>query len=340
VIDYRNLKYLVSLGVEVSEVHDIVSYEQSQWLKEYIDFNTKMRKDAKNEFERDFYKLMNNSVFGKTMENVRNRMKMHITTSEDNAKKWFSKPTFKNCIEGCGIYMIEMYKDEVVLDKPIYVGTTILDLSKLEMMKFHYGVIERDFKGKYLVLYSDTDSLVYLIFTDDVYDWMKTNNDLFDLSGSLRPDMKDDTNDKVLGKMKDELHCLPIETFISLNPKVYSYTVKDKIDDRFLKLPGVTKAQVDKKVKDNEVKKLKGVSKATVKNNITNSDYKKVLDTGESESRHTTSIRSFNHQLHTIRQNKLALTSYYDKMQMLDNINCVPFGFISSEAQDKNVCFA
>jgi hypothetical protein len=215
VIDYRNLKYIVGLGVKIKEVHDIVSYQQSRWLKPYIDFNTELRTKAKNDFEKDFFKLMNNSVFGKTMENVRNRMNMHMTTSEENAKKWFSKPTFKNCTETFGIYMIEMYKDEVCLDKPIYVGTTILDLSKLLMMRYHYEVIEEDFKGRYNLLYSDTDSLVYEIFTPDVYEWMKANKSLFDLSDSIRPDMKDNANKKVLGKMKDEFHDIPIQEFIA-----------------------------------------------------------------------------------------------------------------------------
>jgi oligoribonuclease NrnB/cAMP/cGMP phosphodiesterase (DHH superfamily) len=277
VIDYRNLEYLVGLGVEIAEVHTIVSYSQSRWLKPYIDFNTEMRKKAKNEFEKDFFKLMNNSVFGKTMENVRNRMKMHLTTDDANAEKWFSKPTFKNCNNIFGIYMIEMYQDEVVLDKPIYVGTTILDLSKLLMMRFHYGVIEKHFNGKYRLLYSDTDSFVYQIWTEDIYKWQLGNKDLFDLSDSLRDDMKDNTNKKVLGKMKDELQALPMIEFISLNPKVYSY---------------ICQAKVDNEIVEKNVKKLKGVSKAVVKNQITHEDYNTVLTTGGSIKRDIVAIRS------------------------------------------------
>ena len=200
--------------------------------------------------------------------------------------------------------MIEMYKDEVRLDKPIYVGTTILDLSKLLMMRYHYEVIEEDFKGRYNLLYSDTDSLVYEIFTPDVYEWMKANKSLFDLSDSIRPDMKDKANKKVLGKVKDEFHDIPIQEFISLNPKVYSVTLKDE-----------------------NVKKLKGVSKAVVKNEITHDDYGKVLDTGNAISKKVTSLRSCNHQLYTIQQEKIALTAWYDKMAMLDRIHCVPFGY-------------
>ena len=312
VIDYRNLKYIVGLGVEISKVHTIVSYQQSRWLKPYIDFNTDMRKNAKNDFEKDFFKLMNNSVFGKTMENVRNRMQMHLTTDDDNAEKWFSKPTFKNCNSVFGIYMIEMYKEEVVLDKPIYVGTTILDLSKLLMMKFHYDVIEKRFNGSSLLLYSDTDSLVYQIMTSDVYEWVKENRNIFDLSDSVRADMKDNTNKKKLGMMKDEMNTLPISTFISLNPKCYSFTYEAKVDEQRL---------------EKNVKKLKGVSKATVKHQITHEDYNTCLGTGQSIKRKVVGIRSFRHELYTIRQEKVALTAWYDKMELRDNIHCVPFGY-------------
>jgi hypothetical protein len=139
---------------------------------------------------------MNNSVYGKTMENVKNRMEMHLTTCDIKAKKWFSKTNLKNCTRNFGLYMIEMYKTKVVLDKPIYVGTTILDLSKLLMMRFHYDVIEKHFHGKYELLYSDTDSLVYQIYCDDLYNWIKEHKELFDLSESVLPELRDNTNKK------------------------------------------------------------------------------------------------------------------------------------------------
>jgi hypothetical protein len=113
---------------------------------------------------------MNNSVFGKTMENVKNRMDMHITINDDNATKWFSKPNLKNCKEVFGLYLIEMFKNNIEMDKPIYVGTSILDLSKLCMMDFHYNVIEKEFHNKYDLIYSDTDSLVYNITHPDIYE--------------------------------------------------------------------------------------------------------------------------------------------------------------------------
>ena len=151
---------------------------------------------------------MINSVFGKTMENVKNRVNIHATTSDKNAIKYFSKVNMKNAKYFSGLYLIEMYKQEIVYDKPLFIGTTILDLSKLHMMKFHYDVIDKEFNNKYDLIYSDTDSLIYNIRTDDIYDWIKNNKDHFDLGGSQRKDLKYDQNNKELGKFKDEAHSL------------------------------------------------------------------------------------------------------------------------------------
>ena len=143
-IHYRNLKYLVQLGVEIKKVHNIASFKQKAWLKKYIDFNTEMRKEAKNDFEKDFFKLMNNSVFGKTMENIKNRVNIHATTSEENAVKWFSKIHMRGAKYFSGLYLIEMFKEEVLYDKSPYVGASVLHMIILRMMEFHYDVVEKE----------------------------------------------------------------------------------------------------------------------------------------------------------------------------------------------------
>ena len=257
---------------------------------------------------------MKNAVFGKTMENVKTRMELCITTSDDKAIKWFSKNTYKNCNEVFGLYLIEMYKAEVTLDKPIYVGTSVLDLSQLCVMDFHYNVIENEFAGNYNLLYSDTDSLVYHIETPDLYSWIRDNKTLFDRSESKLPGLIVDANKQVLGKFKDELNSLPMKEFISLNSKVYSlnYLKEDKLTKRL--------------ITDNK-KTLKGVSKAVVNNEITFNDYHKVLTTNEPTMRTVTGIFSVGHQLYIVRNSKVALSAYYDKMVLVDSITCVPFGF-------------
>jgi hypothetical protein len=202
---------------------------------------------------------------------------------------------------------------EIVYDKPIYVGTSILDLSKLCMMDFHYNTVQPTFEGKYNLVYSDTDSLVYRIEHHDIYEWVVQIKHFFDLSDSQRPDLQDNTNKKVLGKFKDELNGIPMKEFLALNPKVYSmnYLSVDKFQQTVMK----------------NCKKLKGISKAVVKNEITHNDYVNVHQTNKPINKDVVSIRSFNHKLYTFKQNKTALTSYYDKMFMSDGNTCVPFGY-------------
>ncbi len=241
--------------------YNVVEFNQKPFLKPYIDFNTDKRKEAKNEFEKDFFKLMNNAVFGKTMENVKNRINLHLTTDESNAVKWFSKINFKTSKNFDNLHLIEMYKQEIVYDKPIYVGTSVLDLSKLHMMNFHYNVINKEFDN-YNLIYSDTDSFVYNIEHPDIYKWVHENKQYFDLSDSLNKDIKDDHNKKVLGMFKDELCSLPMKEFTALNPKVYSFESAHESS-----------------------KKLKGISKVVVKKEIKHSDYNNVLETGNKINR-------------------------------------------------------
>ena len=139
---------------------------------------------------------MNNSVFGKTMENVKERIKLHLTTDDENLKKWAFKDTFKGGKTINGLHIQEFHRTKIVYDKPIYIGASTLDLSRLHMTRFHYEVIEKHFPGKYELLYTDTDSLVYLITCDDIFAWQKEHSQYFDLSDSVRPDMKDNTNKK------------------------------------------------------------------------------------------------------------------------------------------------
>ena len=170
------------------------------------------------------------------------------------------------------------------------------------MMEFHYDVIDKEFNGKYDLVYGDTDSLFYNIRTDDIYEWIKNNKDHFDLSGSKRNDLKDDKNNKQLGKFKDECMGLILTEGLFLNPKCYSYKYQDKINENILK---------NKKV-------CKGVSKATIKYDMDHKDYINVLNTDKKEIRNVCSIRSFNHQLFTYVQDKIALSSYYDKLKMIN----------------------
>jgi hypothetical protein len=153
-IHYRNLKYAIEKGLKITKVHKVIEYKQEAWMKRYIDFNTSMRAAAKNDFEKDMFKLMNNSVFGKTMQNIRLQRDISIVgTYEKRWNKIVSNPGYKGrgnndggCIGG-DLYVIENAKSTLKLNMPMYVGSSILDLSKLNMQKFWYDFVSASLHG-------------------------------------------------------------------------------------------------------------------------------------------------------------------------------------------------
>jgi len=144
VLHYRNLKLYLDLGLKLTKIHRTLEFKQRTWLKTYIDFNTEMRKDAKNSFEKDFFKLMINSVFGKTMENLRKRCNVKLVTDENKLNYYTSKPTYVSSKRfGENLVGVNMKKERLLLNKPSYVGMCILDLSKTLMYDFHYNYIRK-----------------------------------------------------------------------------------------------------------------------------------------------------------------------------------------------------
>ena len=153
-------------------------------MKQYIDFNTEKRKNAKNEFEKDFFKLMNNSVFGKTMENIRKRVDVRLVTDEKKLLKLTSKPTYVSSkIFNENLVAVHKIKETLTLNRPAYVGMCILDLSKTLMYDFHYNYIKKNYKEKAKLLFTDSDSLTYEIETKDIYKDFWKDKDMFDNSG-------------------------------------------------------------------------------------------------------------------------------------------------------------
>lgn len=123
-------------------IHRILTFKESNWMEQYIALNTKLRKEAKNDFEKDFFKLMNNSVFGKTMENIRNRVDIRLVMSDQKLLKLVKQPNYLRFTKiNNELLSVEMQKTSLVFDKPIYVGFSILDLSKYLMYQFHYDVM-------------------------------------------------------------------------------------------------------------------------------------------------------------------------------------------------------
>jgi hypothetical protein len=186
IIDIRNLRFYLEKGLVLNKINRVVEYKQRKWLKEYIDLNTSLRTKAKNDFEKDHFKLIKNSVFGKTMENVRGRIQVECCFNDERQKHLQSKTTFKSTTpyhNGDNTFsIVELSKKIVKLDKPIYAGFTILDLSKLHMYDFHYNIMKPKYGDNIQLLMTNTDSFVYQIKTDDFYEDMKGMKEHYDMS--------------------------------------------------------------------------------------------------------------------------------------------------------------
>ena len=200
----------------------ILKFKRSDWLKKYIDFNTDKRKNAANFFEKDLFKLMNNSVFGKTMENLRKRISVKLVNNAKDYVRCISKPSFvSRKIFSKNSVAIHEIKPVLTLNKPIYVGFSILDLSKLLMYEFHYKYIKSKFDAK--LLFTDKDSLVYEIKTEDVYENFYQDKNLFNFREyPLDSKLFDPDNKKLIGKKKDEFKGRIISEFVGLKSNMYS----------------------------------------------------------------------------------------------------------------------
>ena len=245
VIHYKNLKQYLDLGLELTCIHRGIKFEESEWLKPSIDINTKLRAKANNKFEKDFFKLMNNSVFGKTMENIRNRVNIKLVNNRDIAKKLTAKPNFKHLNIFCEeLIAVHMKKTFLKFDKPVYLGMCILDLSKTIMYEFHYKYIKPKYGDKAKLLFTDTDSLMYEIKTEDFYkDISEDVKDRFDTSDypSNHPSgIPTGCNNKVLGVFKDEAAGKIIEEFVGLRAKLYSFKMLEGEESK--KCKGIIKS--------------------------------------------------------------------------------------------------
>ena len=297
VLHYRNLQLYLDLGLKINKVHRVLEFNQSPWLKQYINFNTKKRTQAKNSFEKDFFKLMNNSVFGKTMEIIRKRVDVRLMTDEKKLLKMVSKPTYVSSkIFNENLVAVHKIKETLTLNRPAYIGMCILDLSKTLMYNFHYNYIKKKYGNKAKLLFTDTDSLTYEIEAEDVYQDFWNDKDRFD--NSDYPESSpyfDTTNKKVIGKFKDEACSIPIKEFVGLRSKMYSY------------------------IKDNRKceKTAKGIKKNIMKNNIKHTDYKNVLFKNKQIKHTMKTIRSSKHQLESYELNKVSLSCFDDKRYIL-----------------------
>ena len=307
VVHHEALKLYESFGLKMTKVHSGIKCKESAWLKPYIDLNTKLRTQATNGFEKDFFKLMNNSVFGKTIENIENRVDMKLVCDQEKAIKLAAKPYYdRTTIFDENLVAIHMKRTKVFYNKPIYLGMSILDISKTLMYDFHYDYIKPKYGKKATLLFTDTDSLMYEIQTEDFYADIAPDVDRW-FDTSEYPEglpLKAGVNKKVIGMFKDEACGKQIEEFVGLRAKLYSYKIAGK-----------------------EEKKCKGIKKVVVKNRITHDDYIKCLKTKAEQLRKMIILRSDMHDVYTEEVNKIALSADDDKRIILeDGISTLSYG--------------
>ena len=269
-----------------------------------------LRKKATNDFEKDFFKLMINAVFGKTMENVRKHRDIKLVKSNNKRNKLVSEWNFHTMkLIDNNLAIIEIKKVKVKMNKPIYLGLSILDISKITMYEFRYDYVKIKYEEKAQLCYMDMDSFVVNIKTKDFYkDISQDVNKRFDTSNYTfdRP-LHTGINKKVIGLMKDELGGDIITEFVALRPKAYSYVTNDFI----------------------EMKKAKGTKKCVVNKMLRFNDDKKCLFDNGKVLKSQQRFKSENHEVYTENINKIALSCDDDKRIVTsDRITSYPYGYI------------
>lgn len=306
---YENLKFYLKHGLKVKKLHRVIQFQQSKWLGSYIAKNTIMRKQAGNDFEKNFYKLMSNACFGKTMENLRKRGNMRFVSTTSQAETFVQRATFKSFkIISDDLVSVSFSPSSIVWNKPTPVGASILDLSKLSLYKFHYEeMLPRYGANRLKVVYKDTDSLLYRIKTEDLYKDMESFKQLLDLSDYPEEHfLHDKTNKKVPLTMTDELNGKVLKEVVCLRSKMYS-----------IDYVGGTKQSA------------KGVQKS-VKKTLHHSLFKNCLLSQSIVRREMTQLRSVCHQIVVNSVNKVALSCFDDKRYILDDtVSSLAYGHYS-----------
>lgn len=294
---YMNLKFYMEQGLELKKIHKILSFTQAPFLKDYIAFNNEKRLNSTNNFEKSFFKKLNNSFFGKSCQNCRKKIDLRGVFCEDECKKILSSPLldfFEIINENFTVFKLK--KSNLCLNKPIYMGFSVLELSKLHMYNLYYLNFKKTYGNKCNLLYMDTDSLYLSIETNDIFRDLKNKfSHILDTSNfPTNHIMYSEENRGKLGYLKHET-TLPIKEFIGLKAKMYAFVYGDTCK-----------------------KTAKGVKKSCLKK-LTSDTYKNILDSKSFLREKQISIMNKKHELNTVMQNKIGLSAYYDKKFVMDD---------------------
>ena len=306
----NTLKQALNHRLKLKKIHRVIEFNQEAWLKPYIDMNTELSKLAKNDFKKDLFKLMNNSVFWKTMENIRKHRDIKLVTTDKKRCKLVSEPNYHtiNLISE-DLSIIEMKKTKVKMSKSIYLGLSILEISKALIYEFWYDYMKPKYNNDVKLCYMDTDSFIMNIKTNYFYEDIASDvENRFDTSNYevIRP-LPTGKNKKIIGLMKDELGGKIITEFVTLRPRTYSFLTDDGKED----------------------KKAKGTKKCIIKKMIKFMDYKKCLLTDEVMLKPQQRFISKKHDVYTENINKIALSNNDDKRIVSSNkITSHPYAYV------------
>ena len=296
----NSLKQALNHGLKLKKIRRVIEFNHDAWLEPYIDKNTKLRKVAPNDFKKDCFKLMNNAVFGKTMENIRKHRDIELVMTDKKRSKLVSEPNYHtiNLISE-DLSVTEMKKTKVKMNKPIYLGLSILEISKTLMYEFWYDYRKPKYDNNVKLCYMDTYSFIMDIKRNDFYKDIANDVECkFDTSNyEVNRSLPMGKNKKVIGLMKDELGGKIITEFVTLRPKTYSYLTDDGKED----------------------KKAKGTKKCVIKKMIKFNDYKKCLLNDEVILKSQQRFISKKHDVYTENINKIALSNNDDKRIVSSN---------------------
>ena len=306
VVHYLNLQFYLKMGLKLIKINRILKFKQNRFLEHFVNFNASMRSAATNAFEKNYYKLISNSCYGKFTENLKRRQKINLVRHTEIFDRLVRQiemkqiRVFNNSLAG-----ILLAQKEVELNRPLPIGYSILELSKLHMFKFHYEVVLPKFGDKIELCFTDTDSFLYHVETADLYKELKSLKSHLDTSNFPQDHtLFCSSNEKVPGLFQDEFPPPQIpQEFVGLKSKVYS----------------IKYAQTAKK-------RAKGVSKHALVF-TTHDHYKQCLLMKRVCSHKLHSIRSFDHKVYTIYSHKSCLNPHDDKRFILgDGITTLPYG--------------
>lgn len=311
ILHHKNLIQCLSHGLVLTKVHRVLQFDQAPFLRSYIELNTAKRIAATNEFDRNLFKLLNNSVYGKSLQNQRKHRDVKLVTKWEGrygAKKYIASHLFKSLnVFSENFVAIELNKSSITLNKPLIVGCVILEIAKSMMYNFHYGEMKPRYDENIKVLYTDTDSFIYSIKCNNFYSDMIRDSHLYDTS-NYAPNNQfgiQQLHAKQLHKMKDENGGRVLSHFIGLCSKMYA-----------TKLSG-----------GGGMKKAKGVKSTIIQDKITFDDYRNCLFENKTLTFDQNLFMLKHHEMYTIKQNKIALRNHDDKRYLIPGtMETLPLG--------------